>query len=153
MWGNPLKPPKPPKPTVTKEKTEKELPSFKPEKPTLPKSEAKKILFYSGNLSHSQVLWTQRWLEQKLRESSLPPQFAKDDAFGQIVAFLSPAAAFELLSAIREDFQKTLPPEDKEADDFDFLLGLANEAYHEHLPPPQVSSRSSRRLDDDPESD
>jgi hypothetical protein len=152
MWGSPLKAPKPSKPV--KEKTEKPLPVFKPEKLNLPKSEVKKILFYSGNLSRSQILWTQNWLEQKIRERSLPPQLAKEDAFGQIVSFLAPESANALLAEIRADFQKTLPPEaHKEADDFGFLLSLANEAYHEHLPPPQTSSRNSRTPDDGHESD
>lgn len=152
MWVSPLKPRKPSNPV--KEKPEKIVPAFKPEKLSLPKSEAKKILAYSGNLSHSQILWTQRWLEQKTRERSLPPQFAKEDAFGQIVAFLAPGSANALFCEIRADFQRTLPPEaDKEADDFDFLLSLANEAYHEHLPPPQTSSRNSRILDDAHESE
>lgn len=151
MWGSPLKQPAPPK--VQKEKPEKPLPAFKPEKPTLPKAEAKKILFYSGNLSRSQVFWVQRWMELRIREQSLPPQLAREDAFGQIVAFLSPQNASALFEDIRRDFQRTCPVEDKEADDFGFLLGLANEAYHEHLPPPQSSSRSSRTPDDDPVSD
>jgi len=141
MWGNPL-PAK--KAAVGPEK-------FKPEKPTLPKSEAKKILHYSG-VSSSQVLWTQRWLEQKIRERSLPPQFAGADAFGQIAMFLSPPSALSLLSEIRADFQKTLDCAVSQSD-FDFLLGLANEAYHEHLPPPQTSSRNSHSQGDDPELD
>lgn len=147
MWGNPLaKPPKPPKP-------EKVLDTFKAEKPTLPKSEAKKILLHSGDLSLSQVQWTQRWLEQRIRERSLPPQLARGDAFGQIAAFLSPPNALSLLNEIRADFQKTLPLETAQKEEMSFLTYLASEAYHEHLPPPQTSSRSSRLQDDGHESD
>lgn len=146
MWGNPLvsskKPPKP----------EKVLDLFKTDKPTLPKSEAKKILLHSGDLSLAQVQWTQRWLEQRIRERSLPPQLAKGDAFGQIVTFLSPPNALSLLSEIRADFQKTLPLEERPTEE-SFLAYLASEAYHEHLPPPHTSSRNSRSLDDGHESD
>jgi hypothetical protein len=139
MWVSPLSSRKPKPLSSTPE-------VFKVEKPTLPKAEAKKILHHSGDLSLSQVLWTQRWLEQKICERSLPPQFARADAFGQIAMFLSPPSALSLLNEIRADFQKIVPLEEKS--DFDFLLSLANEAYHEHLPPPQTSSRNSRLQDD-----
>jgi hypothetical protein len=148
MWGNPLvttKPPKTPKPKPP-------LDTFKVIKPTLPKSEAKKILLHSGDLSMAQVQWAQRWLEQRIRERSLPPQFAKADAFGQIATFLSPPNALSLLNEIRADFQKTLPLEEKPTEE-SFLAYLASEAYHEHLPPPHTSSRNSRLLDDGHESD
>jgi hypothetical protein len=156
MWGSPLKPPKPPKQTAEKpKKPEKPPPTFKPEKLSLTKAEAKKVLYHSGELSVGQIAWVQRWLEQKVRERSLPPQLAKGDAHAQILAFLEPSDASALLEDIRRDFGMTLydlpPPRD---DDFGFLLGLAEcVAYPEHLPPPQTSSRNSRRQDDDPESD
>jgi hypothetical protein len=122
---------------------------FKAEKLTLPKSEARKILHHSGELSYSQIAWTQRWLEQRIRENSLPPQLSKNEAFGAILKFLSPLDASSLLNDVRTEFQRNLPPSVKEADDFAFLTVLANEAYHEHLPPPHTSAHNSHLSDDD----
>jgi len=128
-------------------------PLFKAEKLTLPRSEAKKILRYAGTLSLSQTAWTQRWLEQRVREQSLPPQLARDDAFAQILSFLSPQNAAAMLAEIRADFQRTLPVETPEVDEFAFLLDLATEACHEHLSPPQSSSRSNQTQVDGHESE
>jgi hypothetical protein len=152
MWGSPLvskagsdrvkQTAKPPSKPIEPEK-------FKMEKLTLPKSEAKKILHYSGNLSVGQTLWTQNWLNQRIRERSLPPQLSGHDAFGSIVLFLSPSDVTSLLEDIRKDFQRTLPLEPKESSEFDFLMSLANEAYHEHLPPPTSASHNNHLSDDD----
>jgi hypothetical protein len=125
---------------------EKELPLFKPEKPILTRSEARKILLYSGEVSRPQILWTQNWLSLRIRERSLPPQLAGADAFGQILRFLAPHDASALLAEIRADFLKTVPLEPK---DDSFLAVLANEAYHECQDPPHSSSRNSQKSDDD----
>jgi hypothetical protein len=132
-------------PLRAKKVEEKELPLFKPEKLALTKSEARKILLYSADLSHSQIHWTQNWLSQRIRERSLPPQLAGADAFGQIVRFLAPHDASALLAEIRAEFLKTVPPPPKD----DFLSVLANEAYHECQDQPHSSSRNSQKSDDD----
>lgn len=131
-----------------------ELPLFKPEKLTLTKSEARKVLHHSGELSHSQIAWTQRWLVQRIRERSLPPQLAGADAFGQILRFLSPNDALALFDDVRNDFARTVggalvSPHD-EKDDLSFLEALACEAYHEHQSQPPTSSHNSPKSDDDP---
>jgi hypothetical protein len=146
-WGNPLrkKQPKAEKPP----KEPKELTKFKQDKPTLTKSEAKKILDHSPSLQ--QIWWAQRWLEQAIRERTLPPSLAGKDAFGQISLFLAPDDALKLLTDIRKDFQRTLPLEQTQSkNDFAFLRGLGElEAYHEHLFRPQTSSHNNHLSDDD----
>jgi hypothetical protein len=147
-WGNPLrkKQPKAEKPKA--EKPEKEIQKFKKEKLTLPKTEAKKILAVSGNLSYSQIAWAQRWLDQRVRERSLPPQLAGSDAMGYLTSFLCPSDALALLDDIRRDYQKILWPDELKAPDFP-LATLESEAYHEHLPPPHMSSYNNDSQDDD----
>lgn len=147
-WGNPLrkkqpkaeKPVKPSKP----EKVEK----FKPEKLTLPRGEAKKYLNRTPSLA--QTAWCQRWLQQLIRERTLPPQLAGADGYGSLCAFLSPEDCLEVLEHLRADFEKTLPLEEKKSDEFDFLRGLGElEAYHEHLLQPHTSYHNSHLSDDD----
>lgn len=145
MWVSPLK-----KPKLLKAEA-KELECFKPLKLTLPRSEAKKILAHSGNLSVSQILWTQMWLEQRIRERSLPPQLSKEDAFAQIASFLCPQDALRLLEDVRSDFLRTQPPlPSEQKEDLGFLDCLECEAYHAHLPPPHTSSHNNHSQDDDP---
>jgi hypothetical protein len=150
-WGNPLKPKKAKK-EDKEPKAPKELAKFKPEKLTLPKSEAKKIL----NLAHrtpttQQTAWVQRWLEQLVRERTLPPQLVGAEAYGQICLFLSPDDSLKVLEQIRADFGKTLPLETQPSDEFHFLRGLGElEAYHEHLLQPQDDDHNSHLSDDDP---
>lgn len=124
-----------------------ELPLFKPDKLILSRAETRKILLYAGEISRSVILWTQNWLQLRIRERSLPPQLAGADAFGQIVRFLAPQDVISLLEEIRRDFQRTIPPPPTE--DVSFLTALANEAYHEYQLPPQTSSRSSCLSTDD----
>jgi hypothetical protein len=147
-WGNPLKK-KQPKAEKPLEVKEKELPKFKAEKLTLTKSEARKFLNQSPSLE--QTAWTQRWLEQVIRERTLPPQLAGADAYGQMLRFLNPEDALKLLEQIRADFAKTLPLDcAQKKDDFDFLRGLGElEAYHEHLLRPSKTSHNSHLSDDD----
>jgi hypothetical protein len=152
MWGSPLKQKKESKsnqPTLPN-KTVENLEKFKPIKLTLTKAEAKKILEYKKELAYQQIEWVQKWLETVIRERSLPPQLSGADAYGQIMLFLNPNDALQLLQQIRADFQKLLPPEEIVEDDFAFLNHLDCGAYHEHLPPPHTSSRNSHLQDDDP---
>jgi len=144
MWASPLKPKKEKKdstkqtvkPTMDKEK---ELEKFKPIKLVLPKAEAKKILDRKKDLAYQQIEWVQNWLENYLRERSYPPQFAGADAYSQIMLFLNPKDSLELLSRIRAEFSKTLPPDDTQSDEYDFLKGLDLGDYHKHLPDPTVA--------------
>jgi hypothetical protein len=144
MWGNPIK--------ETKAKTPKPEEEFKKPKLTLTKSEAKKILYHSGDLSYAQIEWVQRWLQQRIQQCCYPPQLSGSDAFAAILSFLAPNDASGLLSEVRAEFRRTLPQEAMSGDDFAFLSSLALEAYHEHLPPPHTSSRNSRLSISDPES-
>ena len=155
MWGSPLKPKKekvvkvlsssPP----TKER-EKEIEKFKPIKMTMTKSEAKKILEYKKDLAVQQILWVQNWMETLIRERSLPPQLAGADGYSQLMLFLSPADALNVLKQIREDFVKMIPPEEIVVDDYSFLNCLELGAYHEHLPPPHSSYHNNPIQGDDP---
>jgi len=145
-WGNPLraKQPKAAKPP----KAEKRIliPKFKPEPLTLTKSEAKKFLNHSP--SRLQTAWCQRWLQQLIRERTLPPQLAGADGYGQFCSFLSPDDCLKVLEKLRADFVKTLPLEVK--GEFDFLRGLGDlEAYHEHLLQLHTSDHNSHSEDDD----
>ena len=154
MWGSPLKPKKekvvkvlsssPP----TKEK-DNLMEKFKPIKLTMTKSEAKKILEYKKDLAVQQIQWVQNWLETLIRERSLPPQLAGADGYSQLMLFLNPLDALSVLKQIREDFAKTVPPEQKEADDYSFLSSLELGAYHEHLPLPHKTSHNNPIQDDD----
>jgi hypothetical protein len=153
MWGSPLKPKKekvkvlsssPP----TKEK-EKTIEKFKPIKLTMTKSEAKKILDYKKDLAVQQIQWVQNWMETLIRERSLPPQLAGADGYSQLCLFLNPLDALNVLKAIRDDFAKMLPLEEKQ-DDFSYLAHLELGAYHEHLPPPHTSSHNNPIQGDDP---
>jgi hypothetical protein len=147
-WGNPLRKKQPKAEKPPKEVKEKVLPKFKQEKLTLTKSEARKILNHSPTLQ--QTAWTQRWMEQVIRERTLPPQLAGADAYGQMMLFLNPDDALKLLEQIRSDFAKTLPLEVKKSDEFEFLRGLGElEAYHEHLLRPHTSYHNNHLSDDD----
>jgi len=146
-WGNPLRKKQPKAEKAPKEVKEKVLPKFKAEKLTLTKSEARKILNHSPTLQ--QTAWTQRWLEQVIRERTLPPQLAGADAYGQMMLFLNPEDALKLLEQIRADFARTLPLEAKK-DEFEFLRGLGElEAYHAHLLQPHTSYHNNHLSDDD----
>jgi len=154
MWGSPLKPKReksvgPVKQTLPIKEVEKELEKFKPVKLTLTKSEAKKILDSKKDLAYQQIEWVQKWLETVIRERSLPPQIAGADAYGQIMLFLNPGDALALLQRVRDDYVKTLPPEEKVVDDYAYLVAMDLGAYHEHLPPPQTSSHNNQTQDDD----
>lgn len=152
MWGSPLKPKKEVKvlssSPPTKEK-EKMVEKFKPIKLTMTKSEAKKILEYKKDLAVQQIQWVQNWLETLIRERSLPPQLAGADGYSQLMLFLNPLDALSVLKQIREDFAKTVPPDQKEVDDYSFLSSLALGAYHEHLPLPNKTYHNSLTQDDD----
>jgi len=87
---------------------------------SLPAAEAKKVLAFKGPLAKSQIQWTERWLQQLVRERSLPPQLAHSDAFGQLKIFLDGADLDAVLARVRADFLKT-------------LSGLESEAYSAHL--------------------
>ena len=123
-WASPLKPEKEPK------KPQQDIPTFKKEKLRLPKSEAKKLLDYSANLHQTE--WTQRWLQQLVRERSLPPQLVGDDAYGQLNRFLAPSDVLQVLESLRADFKRTLPIEPKKEKDLDFLEGI-EPTYPHHL--------------------
>lgn len=143
-WGNPLraKQPKAAKPQAKQTKVAK----FKPEPLTLTKSEAKKFLNHSP--SRLQTAWCQRWLQQLIRERTLPPQLAGSDGYGQFCSFLSPDDTLKILAQLRADFEKTLPLETQ--GEFDFLRGLGEmEAYHEHLLQSHTSYHNSHSEDDD----
>jgi hypothetical protein len=153
MWGSPLKP-KVTKSAVLSNQSvptnrgEKKLELFKPIPLTLTKGEAKKVLDSKKPLSHRDVEWVQRYLETVIRERSLPPQLAGDDAYGQIMTYLSPKDALLLLEGVRSSYRLVLPPEEEE-DEFAYLRGTDLGAFHEHLPPPLGASHNSQKQDGD----
>jgi len=148
-WGNPLKAKQPKQAKQPKAVKEKTIAKFKPIHLTLTKSEARKYLNHSP--SYHQTAWCQRWLEQMIRERTLPPQLAGADGYGLFCAFLSPDDCLNVLNRLREDFDKTLPLKGEKEDEFDFLRGLGElEAYHEHLYQPHIDDHNSHSQDDDP---
>ncbi len=149
MWASPLKPKKDKCGSQKQPQPTKELEKFVRPKLSLSKSEAKKLLDRKSELAYQQIEWVQQWLLTAVRERSLPPQLAGGDAYGQLMLFLNPDDALQLLQRLRADFAKTVPPEKADDDDFAFLHRLELGAYHEHLPPPLASSRNSHSLDDD----
>ena len=118
----------------SKNKNEKQLALFKKVKLFLTKSEAKKVLNSSLNLSYHQIEWVQRWLEQRVRERCLPPQLSGADAFSCIGLFLDPRDAISLLEEIRSDFQK-MNPKTEIVNDYP-IDDLQNTEYHSYLPYP-----------------
>ena len=151
MWASPLKPKKEKKEGSHKQPTPPtgELEKFKKPKLKLTKSEAKKILDYKKDLAYRQIEWVQNWLQGVIGERSLPPQLAGEDAYAQIMLFLSPPDALALLLKIRGEFLKTVPLEEIEKDEFSFLTQMEMGAYHEHLPQPHSSSRNNPIQDGD----
>jgi hypothetical protein len=149
MWVSPLKPKKDKDGSQKQPQPTKELEKFVRPKLTLSKAEAKKLLDRKQELAYQQIEWVQQWLQNAVRERSLPPQLAGGDAYGQLMLFLNPEDALQLLQRLRSDFAKTVPPEKAEDDDFAFLHRLELGAYHEYLPLPQAFSHNSRLPDDD----
>jgi hypothetical protein len=155
MWGSPLKLKIPKEKSCTKtdippnKEKEKLLQKFKPDKLNLTGAEAKKVLAVSGQLGRSEVEWVQRWLEQKVRERSYPPQLAGKDSYGQICLFLNPCDSLALLEEIRSEYKKYAPQQKKDDDEYAFLQHLDLGAYHEHLPQPSTASHNSQIPDDD----
>lgn len=146
-WGSPLRQQQKPKEPKDAKHTIKQLKKFEKEVVKVTKGDAKKIVNYSGDLSYHQRAWVQRWLEQLMRERSLPPQIAGSDALGQLNLFLSPSSLAEVFVKIREDFQRTLP--EVESNPYQFLESLVeSEAYLSLLPPPHTSSRNNHSQDD-----
>jgi hypothetical protein len=105
-WGSPLQAKKKAEPKA-KEKEQKEE-KFVRTKLRMSQSEAKKVLAYKEPLAYGQIQWTQNWLEQKIREKSLPPQLAGGEALAQILLWLSPDDSTKLLNELRTEFRKTL---------------------------------------------
>ena len=150
-WGSPLKPKKEkevkatPSNSVPKGRhssvgTYKELTKFPKTKLLLPKSEAKKLLDYP-KCSLSQTEWTQRWLQQKIQERSLPPQIVGADSYGKLSLFLSASDCLSFLTELRQDFLKTLPKEEQTKLDFSYLENSGVQAgilrlLPDHLPLP-----------------
>lgn len=124
-WGNPIKRKQPKPEKEQKPKKEEELPLFKKEKLRLTRSETKKVLAVSGPVGHSDVAWTQRWLDQIIRERSYPPHLSGEDAYALICSFLTPSDSLQLLTQIRADYEKQKPSDVPPPNPFGFLDALS----------------------------
>jgi hypothetical protein len=111
---------------------EKELEKFKPERPLMSKSNARQLT--GVTCDNQQILWVQRWMEQLVRERSLPPQLAGKEPFSALLQFLAPSDVLKILETLRVEFQTRFPfstEKEKEEEEFDFLLGLGETLQHQ----------------------
>jgi len=113
MWSSPLKQPKPPK--APKEE------DFKREKCKISKGAAKSITKAKG-MDDRGAEWTSRWIDQYVRENSLPPQLNSNDFISLLGVYMEPLKGSLVLEKIREDYRRdhgwTATPDDE----FKFLL-------------------------------
>ena len=111
---------------------EKQLEKFKPERPLMSKSNARQLT--GVTCDNHQTLWLQRWLEQLVRERSLPPQLAGKEPFSALSQFLAPSDALAVLESLRAEFHTRFPfvtEAQKEEEEYDFLLGLGEILQHQ----------------------
>lgn len=85
------------------------LPLIPKKKLILTEAKAKAIVSYKGALGRSAIEWVERWLDQFVRERSLPPQLAGKDFLGLLGDFLTPSDAIAVLERIRADFRAHYP--------------------------------------------
>jgi hypothetical protein len=118
MWSSPLKEPKKTKSSVQSEKPA-ELEKFPVVKCKIKSSTAKKTLGVGGV---PVAQWLERWIEQFVRESSLPPQLLSNDFLNQLTRLLAPKDALNVLERIRSDYLLAFPQTSKaEKEDLDWL--------------------------------
>ena len=107
---------------VKKDDVELPIEKFKTPKPKLSKGAVRKLVDCDCEADVSMIFWTERWLDQLIRERSLPPQIALKDPMGQLTLFLG-TGALDVFTMIRSDFKKAFPnvfPKD----DYSFLEGI-----------------------------
>ena len=102
------------------------LEKFKPEKARLSKSSAKALVDYKGELTKEAIQWIQRWMEQLVRERSLPPQLSGKEAYSALLQFLESADALSVLERLRLEFASSHPLL-KRQDPDDWESGLSDE--------------------------
>ena len=95
---------------------------FKTIKPVLSKGAVRKLLDCEFEVDAGMIFWTERWLDQVIREKSLPPQIALRDPMGQLTHFLG-TDALKIFENIRADFKSSFPSLHPK-DDYSFLDGI-----------------------------
>jgi hypothetical protein len=132
MWCSPLKPPKEKKEKTT---TEKDV-IFPKVKAKIKPATAKRVVG-AGGVPAAQ--WLERWIEQFVRENSLPPQLLSDDFPNQLTHLLAPKDALDVLSRVRADYARAFPLTAKpEKEDLDWLGAvIAMDASEVSSLPPQ----------------
>ena len=113
MWSSPLKQPKAPKAPKEEE--------FKKEKCKISKGAAKSIAKAKG-MDERGAEWVSRWIDQHVRENSLPPQLVSNDFVSLLGVYMEPLKGSLILEKLREDYRRehgwTATPDDE----FKFLL-------------------------------
>jgi hypothetical protein len=99
--------------------------------------------------SQAELFWIERWLDNVVRNRSLPPQCAGKDAYASIMLFLTPRDALGLLEQLRKEFLLEHPSRNGPVmEDFSFLLEELG-VYPELQNPTPLCARSSQTLHDD----
>ena len=104
------------------EDTNAPIEKFKTIKPVLSKGAVRKLLDCEFEVDVGMIYWTERWLDQIIRERSLPPQIAQRDPVGQLTLFMG-TDALKVFEGIRADFKKAFPTLHP-IDDYSFLEGI-----------------------------
>jgi hypothetical protein len=118
-WTSPLKKPK----AKTAEKTEAEiLKPFKKLKPKVSTGATRAILDTHDDVGTEVGRWTERWIEQLVRERCLPPQLISSDFLSLLGKFLVPEDALTILTRIRTDYRREFPLSKSNAPVADFDL-------------------------------
>lgn len=83
--------------------------TFPKKKLIFSEAKARAILSYKGPLGTAVLGWLERWLDQWVRERSLPPQLAQKDFLARLGDFLAPPDAIAVLERLRADFRTAYP--------------------------------------------
>jgi hypothetical protein len=113
MWSSPLKPPKIPKAAKEEE--------FKREKCKISKGAAKTIA-KSKAMDERGAEWVSRWIDQYVRENSLPPQLNSNDFVALLGVYMEPFKGSLVLEKLREDYRREHGWAATPDDEFKFLL-------------------------------
>lgn len=129
MDGNPL--------LKKTKKTKKEEEKIVKEKPRISIASAKRITASDEPLDNRAVAWLEIWIENYLRNNSLPLQFLCNDFESKLMSFVPPFNAEWCIKRLREDFKKDFPFTKKEPEDMKFLEDAV-----------ELDSKSPLKIDD-----
>lgn len=95
------------------------------EKRRIRASSARRFVASEYPLEARAVYWVEQWIENYLRNNSLPLQFCSDDFDNQIMSFLPPLNADYVIKKLRTDFNALFPHQDPPLEDMSFLESIS----------------------------